>query len=260
MEISVLTYNLLYNKALGALESILDKYEPDIICLQEVDTDESNLKKLQKFNYILADYSNSFIKFDKVFGVATFYSPKNIGFICSSTHFLPRSVYELLLTVLRLLTGGNQRRTFLETSFVIKTTRQKLTVYNVHLTLIGSNGARIKQIREAATDIKSKKNPTVLAGDFNYFPYSRRRLERAMRDNSFQEATKSIFYTIMYSQSGKKEKYNLVQRFLARFIRKYFGKLKVDYVFYRNLTLKDAKRIDVHLSDHFPILTTFKMN
>lgn len=261
MDISILTYNVLYNKALGGLEGIFEEYEPDIICLQEVDTDEVNLKKLQKFDYLLADYSNSFIKFGRIFGVATFYNPKKLNFIRSSRHVLPRSIYELFSAAVRLLIGGNQRRTFLETSFTTKTDKKRLSIYNVHLSLYGSNGARIKQIREAATDVEiSKKNPTVLAGDFNYFPYNRKRLEDLLKINGFHEATKNIMYTVTYSATGKKERYNFIQRLGVRFARKFFsGKIKADYIFYKNLTHQDTKRIDLHLSDHLPILSMFEI-
>lgn len=259
MEFSLLTYNILYNFAFNELVDIIEKYSPDIICLQEVDTDEANLRKLEKNGYKLADYSNSFLKFAKAFGVATYYNSNTVNLIDTNSIFLPKSIYEMILTVVRVLLGGNRARTLLETSFSLRDSAKRFKVYNTHLTLYGANGARIKQIKEALEYINTqKKIPVIISGDFNYFPYARKRLERLMGKYRLSEATKSIPYTTLYSSDGKIEKYNLFQRFGARLIRKFFhGKLKLDYIFYKNLRLKKIQRIEVHLSDHFPILASF---
>lgn len=259
MEFSLLTYNVLYNKAFNELGDIIQKHSPDIICLQEVDTDETNLRKLGKNGYKLADYSNSFLKFGKIFGVATYYNSNTVTLLDSNSIFLPKSIYEILLTGIRVLLGGNRARTLLETSFSLRNSVKEFKVYNTHLTVYGANGARIKQIKEALEYINTqKKIPVIISGDFNYFPYARKRLERLMQKYRLSEATKSIHYTALYSSDGKNEQYNLIQRFGARLIRKFFhGKLKVDYIYYKNLKLMEAKRINVCFSDHFPIIATF---
>ena len=76
MNLSLLTYNTLFNNAVGKLDEVVNIYHPDIICLQEALTGEKSIKKIEKWGYKLADYSNSFVKFGKIFGVITFYNPK----------------------------------------------------------------------------------------------------------------------------------------------------------------------------------------
>lgn len=259
MGFTLLTYNVLYNKAFIELSDIVQKYSPDIICLQEVDTNEDNLKKLEKNGYRLADYSNSFIKFGKIFGIATYYNSMKFKLIGTNSIFLPRSVYEIILMVIRVLFGGNRPRTLLETTFSINGINCKIRIYNVHLTVYGANGARIKQIKEAIEDIHIQRETSVIiAGDFNYFPYGRKRLEKLMKKHNLSEATRTIAYTVRYSSSGKTEKYNFIQKLGAKLIRKFFdGKLKVDYIYYKNLRLMEAKRINVRFSDHFPIFASF---
>ncbi len=259
MQFSLLTYNTLFNKAIAEIESILTSYKPDIICLQEIDTDEKNIKKLEQLNYKLADYANTFIKFGSIYGNATFYNAEVFSMIDTLTVPLPRSIYELFLAITRTLRGGNEPRTILESHLLHKKTRKKLVVFNIHLSLVESNGARHKQIKEILDSIKNNPRlPIIVAGDFNYFPYRRRVLEKFMQQYGLTEATTSINYTITYQSDGKKEQYNFIQRLATKFIKRFYqGKLKVDYVFFKNLQLEKAQRINVNYSDHLPIITSF---
>ncbi len=244
---------------MAEIESILTTHKPDIICLQEIDTDEKNIKKLERLNYRLADYANTFIKFGSIYGNATFYNAEVFSMIDTLTVPIPRSIYELFLAIMRTLRGGNEPRTILESHFVHKQSRQKVTVFNIHLSLVESNGARHKQIKEILDSIKANPRlPIIIAGDFNYFPYRRRVLERFMQQYDLTEATTSIDYTIAYRTDGKKEQYNFIQRLATKFIKRFYqGQLKVDYVFFKNLQLRKAQRINVNYSDHLPIITGF---
>lgn len=254
MKFSLLTYNVLFNKAFTELEPILEKYKPDLLCLQEVDTSEKNLLKLEKKGYQLADYSNSLIQFGRIFGVATYYNQSKFNFLESGIIDLPRSIYELLLILIK----GGKRRTVLKTDFTLMSSNKKLTIYNVHLSLYGINSIRMKQIRKTLNDINiTEKTPVIITGDFNYFPYRRKRLENLMKKYRFFEATRSINYTITYTPS--QTDYNRIQKLAAWLIRKFWnGRLKVDYIFYKRLRHKKTERIDIKLSDHFPILSSFE--
>jgi len=262
MNFSLLTYNVLYNKAYLELEKILKECSPDIVCLQEIDTEEKNLEYLEKFGFKLADYSNSFLKFGKIYGIATFYNPNRLRLIESNFFFLPKSIYEFFLTVLKMLKGGNKSRTLLETHFMLNKSKTRIAVFNTHLTLLGANGIRLKQIKEALVNYEIKeKKPLIMAGDFNYFPYGRKNLENLMKQYGFAEATRNIDYTIKYSPSGKREQYNFIQKLAAKLYSKFFtNRLKIDYIYYKNLVLKKTERIDLRLSDHFPIISYFETN
>lgn len=259
MTFSILSYNVLFNKAIPAIVDIYDIVKPDLICLQEVDTDEANLKHLENEVYKLADYSNSFIKFGKIFGVATFYNSHTLNYSQSEIIALPRSIYEFISMILK---GGTNPRTVLKTDLIHQASHRKVTVYNTHLTAYGSNQVKIRQIEETLGDLDHSNNiPTVLAGDLNYFPYGRKKLENLMSKYGFKEATFQIPYTFRYSSDGKFEKYNILQKTLAKLHSKLFAtnKIKFDYIFYKNLYLEGAKRLDIALSDHYPIISTYKL-
>src|SRR3989344_4360614 len=136
MTFSLLTYNVLFNKAFLQIENILYKYKPDIVCLQEVDTSSNNLTRLEKFGYKLADYSNSFIQFGKIYGIATYFNPEKLKLIKSNSFNLPKSIYELIITLIRILRGGNKPRTILRTDFLLNK-KKSISIFNIHLSLQG---------------------------------------------------------------------------------------------------------------------------
>lgn len=238
MLISLLTYNILFNKALTNFQKVLSEYEPDIVCLQEIETNEKNLKEIEKSGYKLVDFSNSFIKNGKVYGLATFYNPRKLDLVESTSLSLPRSYYEFFLVVLR---GVNNPRTVLKTEFIIKKNNKKITNYNLHLTPFGTNGIRLKQIKATLEDMRiNQKESVIMAGDFNY-TYQRQQFEEIITKCGLKEATENI----QYSYEGK-------------FIKLFPIKLKLDYILYKNLTLIKTEKIASRDSDHFPILSEFK--
>lgn len=260
MKFSVLCYNVLYNQAVIDIKMVLDAYKPDILCLQEIETNEVNLTYIEKMGYKLADYSNSFIKFGKIYGVATYYKSESCELIESNVFNISRTVYERIIAAIRYLFGGNPPRTFLETTFKLPKSQQKIRIYNTHLTLYGSNGGRLKQINKTLEnlDIEAKLS-MIIVGDFNYFPYNRRQLEEIMSKFGFTEATKDLKFTATYEQNNK-AKHNLLQKLGAKFIRRFFkGKLKIDYIFYKNLRHRNSLRVNIDLSDHYPIISTFEI-
>src|SRR3989344_5253351 len=90
MTLSLLTYNLLHNKALTMLEKVIEPYSPDILLLQEIDTSESNLSIVESLGYTLSDYANSYLKYGKVYGVATFYKNKKLIIVAGDFNYVYR--------------------------------------------------------------------------------------------------------------------------------------------------------------------------
>lgn len=261
MTFSLLTYNVLLNKAYLKLGPIIKKHKPDIICLQEVKTNEENLTKLFSFSsdYKLADYSNSFIKYDGIYGVATFFNTSKLVYRDSEIITLPRSVYELISKIFK---RANNPRTVLQTAFFPKNSAKTIVVYNAHLTAYGTNQVKIKQIEETLSDLKmDSNNPVILAGDFNYYPWARKKLEKLMSMYKFNEATSKIPYTFRYSLKGKFGELNFIKNILAKLHFRLFStnRMKLDYVFYKNLDLLESKKIEARTSDHYPIISSFKI-
>ena len=261
MTFSLLTYNVLFNKAFGKLEKIIFKYKPDILCFQEVDTSEENLAMMAKFGYKLADYSNSFIKFGRIYGIATYFNAKKLKLVKTDSFNLSKSVYETLSTLVRILKGGNNPRTILRTDFLLAKTHKTAAIYNIHLSISGINRTRTKQLEIILNHgLEDQKLPLIITGDFNYFPYRRKKLENLMTQYGFREATNKINYTVRYPDR-KFAKYSFVDELAAKILRKYFnGRLKVDYTFFKNLELTKTERIEEEFSDHYPIISTFEIS
>jgi len=239
MKVTLLTYNLLFNGALPAITEVIEKYNPDIMCFQEIETDKVNLKNIEKSGYRLADYSNSFIKFGKIYGLATFYNEAKLTYLDSSRLNLPRSYYEVILFMLR---GGNNPRTVLKTEFRDKETNQKIISYNLHLSHLGTNGIRVRQVKETLNDLKLAGDDAILiSGDFNY-PYGRRAFEEIIHKYELKEATSAILYTL--------------EKKVLKFIT---VKLKLDYILYKNLSLIHSAKATNRDSDHFPIIAEFEL-
>ncbi|MEK7597893.1 MAG: endonuclease/exonuclease/phosphatase family protein [Patescibacteria group bacterium] len=261
MNLSLLTYNTLFNNGVNKLGEVINSYHPDIICLQEALTDDKSIQKIEKLGYRMADYSNSFVKFGKIFGVITFYNPKNLEYSDSFKLDLGINFGDFFFNILRIVLGYSQPKTILETNFTHKLTRKKICICNVHLYVVGSNELRVKHINQALKSINlSIKAPLIIVGDFNYFPYKRMRLEKMMAKFGLLEATANIRQTMKFSKSGKFEKFNFFQRLTLPFINKFLVKqIKTDYSFYRGLKLIKTERVESHSSDHYPIISTFKI-
>ena len=171
------------------------------------------------------------------------------------------NIGEYFLYILRIILGYSQAKTILETDFIHKSTKTKISICNVHLYVIGSNDLRIKHINNVLKSINlSEKKQLVMVGDFNYFPYKRKGLEKMMTTYGLREATSNIRQTIKFTKDGKFEKFNLFQRLSLPFINKFFVKqIKTDYSFYRGLKLVRTERIETNSSDHYPIFSIFKI-
>jgi len=261
MNLSLLTYNTLFNNAASKIDLVIDKYYPDIVCLQEALTNDNNVKNIEKFGYKIADYSNSFVKFGQIFGVITFFNPRTLVYKDSFTLNLGTNLGEYFFYLFQVILGYNKPKTILRTDFIHKLTKKRVSVCNVHLYVIGSNEQRIKHINNALKSIDlSPKEPLIIVGDFNYLPYKRKGLEKMMAKYGLREATANIKQTIKFTTDGKFEKFNLFQRLSLLFINKFVTKqIKTDYSFYRGLKLKKTEKIEAQFSDHYPIISTFSL-
>ena len=259
MKFTLLTYNVLFYRAFIYLNNILKKYQPDIVCLQEVETTEDNLNSFKDQSYALADYANCFISFGKIYGVATFYNKKRFSLIKSKTIPLGRSLYENFSLLLQMFKKRGIRRTMLITDFYLKSNKKVITFYNIHLCAISLNNLRLKQLNMINFEELNNQNPLIITGDFN-FPIERKKLENIMNKYKLKEATNKLFYTHRYPKNPKEYQYRLLQRLFGKITKKFWGdKFKLDYIYYRGLKNLTTQRLDVSLSDHYPILAEFEL-
>lgn len=264
MQLSILTYNTLYNNGFENFEKVLKKitFKPDIICFQEVDTNENNLKKLEKFGYKLADFENSFTRLGIIYGAVTYYNPQVLKYINSNKMIINKIfLSEYLTSLISFLFGFGRQKTFLLSNFYHKKAKRKISVCNTHLFVLGSNNMRLKNIEEMIKklNIESKKN-FIICGDFNYFPYQRKKLEKFMKKYFLKEATKNISQTIKFSyEEFLSEVLTIFHKLSLRIIKIFIEGLKIDYIFYKGLRLIYSKKIEIRYSDHFPIVSKFSI-
>lgn len=253
-----ITYNTLFNRGLNGVKELINQYQPDIICLQEIETSEINLSQLESKKIKIANYSNYSLKKEGIFGMATFYNKEKFKLRQSKIIPLKKTFLDFIVSLPNFFKKNKLNRNFLKSEFIFLNNRKKIIIYNTHLTVYGSNKAKINQLKLILEETKKIKNtPIIIAGDFNYFPYNRKKLEKMMSDFGFNEATSSINYTIEF-RNLKHFYYNFIARIITKiFSFFYSNKLKIDYVFYKNLKLLKSSRIDVDYSDHYPIMIEF---
>ena len=236
MEIKTLTYNLNFGKAWNKIGGIIKSTKPDIIALQEINTADENLIQIRKYGYELAEYSNSKLKFNNIFGIATFYRKEKLSFIRASSFDLPFGIHEIFQF---FLFGGRRQRTVLKTEFQFKSNK-KLNLWNVHFSAFTMNRLRIKQLEETLEHLKNDIQPTIMLGDFNY-PYGRKKLEELFDAYDLKEATTNVHHTFKSTMPFMPVKF------------------KLDYIFYKNLKHVETSKIDTTLSDHLPIVSVFNL-
>ncbi len=235
MDLTILTFNLEYNKGFPKLLRVIQQYQPDIVALQEFQMSDDAVAVLEEKGYILAAHSEAFRRSVGIFSVATFYKGKKVSLSESSTIYLPRGVWE----VLELLWRGFSRRLVISTHFLVGGT--PLSLFNVHLSPYSANSLRNKQLFKTLEKAYLANNPTIILGDFNY-PYNRSHLESLFTKYEFKEATNNILHTF----------YKTFRLLPIKF--------KLDYIFYRKLENIQTKKINAFTTDHTPIIATFRIS
>lgn len=236
--VSIITYNLWYSRAIGHARKLLKKHKPDFLAVQEIKTDEDLLKLVDE-DYEIAEYANSFMQFSTNFGNALYYNRKRYRCTDVCLTDLPRGVYEFLIV---LFQGLHNSRTTIYGIFEDRETGEKIHVFNVHLSHIGTAEHKLNQLKTSLngfTEPHMQKEKIIIVGDFNF--YSRKReLENFIETWNLQEATNKLGYTFKHFKFGMPVMTS-----------------KLDYVLYRNLKVIDTHRVEPTESDHFPIFSTF---
>jgi endonuclease/exonuclease/phosphatase family metal-dependent hydrolase len=256
MRFSILTYNLLFHQAIPETLFLLKKNQPDIVCLQEISTNEIPQQIFADQGYQLAATSNSFIKRGKIYGLATFYNQKKLKIVRYENNKIPHTMYDWWRYITNLIKRKAVRKSVLKTVFQIINSREKITVFNIHLTAEATNEARIKQLKEILKQTQKSKPPIILVGDFNYVPYKRKKLERILKKYGFKEGTSKIDYT--FSTFKNTNFYGWLTKAVIKLIGLFYPNYKLDFIFYKKLKLKEAKRIQTKISDHYPIIAVFE--
>jgi endonuclease/exonuclease/phosphatase (EEP) superfamily protein YafD len=217
-KLKIISYNLKFNKANIELAGLAERYEADIVCIQECFADQlpdriSGLK--------LANKTAS-----GKFNLAIYYRPDRLESIDTSSYVLKDSVLERLYmpTMERLLV----------TELYDNYTEQKLSIGSFHATHhIASNYLRREQIKSAHEKLSqlSQDSPAIMVGDYNYLMF-KKRLRVCIEDTGYQ-----------MSLSDRPTYY------LNKYLRAHF-----DLATSINTQIERVKTLPKGLSDHAPIL------
>lgn len=237
---SILTYNFHFGEGMADISSLLRLYDPDICCFQEMDIDEDFFLLLKRLGYDMAGYSYSFQRlFHKTtFAIATFYNRDRYTYVNGCAYPLPRGVMEAT----KVVPGKRNGRTLLQGHLINAGTKKPVYVYNVHLSAYSTNMVRIKQIHRVGEILKRhERSPVLIAGDMNY-AYGRKKLENILSAYGLSEATHTIGYTSIQNYGNV-----------------FVSRVKLDYIFYKNMVHRQTERINGCSSDHFPLYAEFAL-
>lgn len=216
--IRVISYNLRKNHASGELLKLVEKFGPDVLCLQECDTEDlpEDLGHLR-----LADSTKR-----NRLGLALYYRTDRFTALETQTFALKKSLHD------RLLKPAHER--LLGTRLVDHETDRRLVVASFHAApLTAPNSLRRKQIRAAHEMLLVLGHglPTLMVGDYNY-----------------------PLFTTHLTQQVKESGYELSLSDRRTYTRYKFFRGHFDFATSVGLGIDSVETLDRGASDHMPIM------
>ncbi len=217
--ISIISYNLKWHRASKALNDLVDKYNPDILCLQECHADK------------LPDRIGDLVLADKTpnthLNIATYYRQGRFFYVDSSCHYLRRAFMEVLFF--------HRTERLLVSNIYDRITGKEITIGSFHATPhVTTNRVRRHQINTSHELLKenNKGGPTIMVGDYNYLMFKRGLRMKIRRSG----------YELKLSEQP------------TYYFNKYL-KVRYDMATSLNATIERIIALPKHsLSDHTPIL------
>lgn len=216
----VISYNLRKNRAVVDLIALAERYEPDIICLQEADTLELPAE-IGLLHLVDSTKRNRL-------GLAVYFRKDRFTALETRTFALKKSLHDLVLR------PAHER--LIGTRLLDLATDRELVVASFHAApLTALNSLRRNQIRSAHEELHllGPNLPTLMVGDYNY-PIFKDQLSLRMREAG---------YDLTLSDSRTYTRY--------KFFRGHF-----DLATSIGLTIDSVETLPQGLSDHMPILVT----
>lgn len=167
----VVSYNLRQHRAKGEILALAQDYAPDVLCLQEADTNDIP-EQLGELSLAASTKNNRL-------GLAAYYRASRFDLVASSVHALKKSLHDYVMT------PGHER--LLAVHLHDKLTGDDVLVGSFHAApLSATNALRRKQVK-AAHDLMRAVAPGVpmlMVGDFNY-PWFHHGLRRSVEREGF---------------------------------------------------------------------------
>lgn len=216
--INIISYNLKYHRASRELAGLVEKYEADVLCIQECYSEQL---PQQTGGLVLAEKT----RFNRL-GLAIYYNPDRFSVLKTSSYPLKKSIYD------RFFAPAEER--LLVTKLFDQLSGQEIHVGSFHAThIIASNHVRRHQIKTAHDKLSdlSGKCPAIMVGDYNY-PLFKRGLKVFIERHGYE-----------LSLSDKPTYY------LTKMIRTH-----LDLATSINTHVERVKTLPKGISDHAPIL------
>lgn len=216
----VISYNLRKNRAVVDLIALAERYEPDVICLQEADTMELPAE-IGLLHLVDSTKRNRL-------GLAVYFRKDRFTALETRTFALKKSLHDLVLR------PAHER--LIGTRLLDLAADRELVVASFHAApLTALNSLRRNQIRSAHEELHllGPNLPTLMVGDYNY-PIFKDQLSVRVRESG---------YDLTLSDSRTYTRY--------KFFRGHF-----DLATSVGLTIDSVETLPQGLSDHMPILVT----
>ncbi len=216
----VISYNLRKDRASSELLAITERFDPDVLCLQEADT---SILPVSLGPLRLADST-----LRNRLGLALYYREKRFATVDTRTFELKKSLHD------RVLKPAHERLIGMRVRDLDQ--NRELVVASFHAApLTASNSLRRHQISAAHAQLRvlGPGLPTLMVGDYNY-PVFQSRLNERMLDSG---------YNLTVSDSRTYTRY--------KFFRGYF-----DLATSTGLDIGSVTTLPRGTSDHMPIMVT----
>ena len=216
----VISYNLRKNRAVGELLALCERYDPDVLCLQEADTLELPAE------IGLLHLADSTLR--NRLGLAIYYRRDRFEAVTTKAFALKKSLHD------RVLAPAHER--LIGTRLHDRVAERELVVASFHAApLTALNSLRRNQIRSAHAELHELGPglPTLMVGDYNYPMF---------RSNLGNKVTESG-YDLTFSDTQTYTRY--------KFYRGHF-----DLATSVGLRIDNVETLPMGLSDHRPILVT----
>ncbi|PRY68580.1 endonuclease/exonuclease/phosphatase (EEP) superfamily protein YafD [Glaciihabitans tibetensis] len=216
----VISYNLRKNSAVGELIALAERYEPDVLCLQECDTLEMP-GEIGQLHLVDSTKRNRL-------GLALYFRRDRFSALETRAFELKKSLHD------HVLRPAHER--LIGTRLHDIAADRELVVASFHAApLTALNSLRRNQIRSAHEELNvlGPNLPTLMVGDYNY-PVFKRQLSNRVKESG---------YDLTLSDSRTYTRY--------KFFRGHF-----DLATSVGLTIDSVETLPQGQSDHMPILVT----
>jgi endonuclease/exonuclease/phosphatase family metal-dependent hydrolase len=216
--IRVISYNLRKNHASGELADLAERFDPDVLCLQECDTEDL---PAEVGTLHLADSTKR-----NRLGLAVYYRRNRFRAVATRTFALKKSLHD------RLLAPAHER--LIGTRLIDEASGREVVVASFHAApLTALNSLRRNQINAAHAELQTLGEgiPILMVGDYNY-----------------------PFFTTKLGSHVRESGYDLTLSDQRTYTRYKFFSGHFDFATSVGLTIDSVETLPSGDSDHMPIL------